>query len=65
MIYGLRSYLSLLLRCSSFILVRVLSNKNWIEGVRMQFNFQRFAALMRKETIQILRDRRFILLFSV
>jgi ABC-2 type transport system permease protein len=29
----------------------------------MQFNFQRLGALMRKETIQILRDRRFILLF--
>jgi ABC-2 type transport system permease protein len=29
----------------------------------MQFNFQRLLALMRKETIQILRDRRFILLF--
>ena len=29
----------------------------------MQFNFQRLFALMRKETIQILRDRRFILLF--
>jgi ABC-2 type transport system permease protein len=29
----------------------------------MQFNFQRLGALMRKETIQIIRDRRFILLF--
>ncbi len=29
----------------------------------MQFNLQRLGALIRKETIQILRDRRFILLF--
>ena len=29
----------------------------------MELNFQRLAALMRKETIQILRDRRFIFLF--
>jgi len=29
----------------------------------MQLNFQRLGALIRKETIQILRDRRFILLF--
>jgi ABC-2 type transport system permease protein len=29
----------------------------------MQFDFQRLGALMRKETIQILRDRRFIMLF--
>ena len=29
----------------------------------MQFDFQRLNALMRKETIQILRDRRFIMLF--
>jgi ABC-2 type transport system permease protein len=29
----------------------------------MQLNFQRLTALVRKETIQILRDRRFILLF--
>jgi ABC-2 type transport system permease protein len=29
----------------------------------MQLNFQRIAALIRKETIQILRDRRFIMLF--
>jgi len=29
----------------------------------MQLNFQRLTALIRKETIQILRDRRFILLF--
>lgn len=29
----------------------------------MQLNFQRLGALMRKETIQILRDRRFIMLF--
>ncbi|HVN15480.1 MAG TPA: ABC transporter permease [Anaerolineales bacterium] len=29
----------------------------------MQLNFQRLTALMRKETIQILRDRRFIFLF--
>ncbi len=29
----------------------------------MQLNFQRLAALIRKESIQILRDRRFILLF--
>jgi ABC-2 type transport system permease protein len=29
----------------------------------MQLNFQRLAALMRKEAIQILRDRRFVLLF--
>ncbi|MGB8215271.1 MAG: ABC transporter permease [Anaerolineales bacterium] len=29
----------------------------------MEFSFQRLGALIRKETIQILRDRRFILLF--
>ena len=29
----------------------------------MQFDFQRLGALMRKETIQIMRDRRFIMLF--
>lgn len=29
----------------------------------MQLNFQRLGALIRKETIQILRDRRFIMLF--
>src|SRR5512142_983407 len=29
----------------------------------MQINFQRLGALIRKETIQILRDRRFIMLF--
>ena len=29
----------------------------------MQLNFQRLGALIRKETIQILRDRRFIFLF--
>ncbi len=29
----------------------------------MQFDFQRLGALMRKEAIQILRDRRFIMLF--
>jgi|SRR5271157_53925 len=29
----------------------------------MQFDFQRLGALIRKETIQILRDRRFIMLF--
>ncbi|MCL4530884.1 MAG: ABC transporter permease, partial [Chloroflexi bacterium] len=29
----------------------------------MQLNFQRLNALIRKETIQILRDRRFIMLF--
>jgi len=29
----------------------------------MEFNFQRLSTLIRKETIQILRDRRFIMLF--
>ena len=29
----------------------------------MEFSFQRLGALIRKETIQILRDRRFILFF--
>ena len=29
----------------------------------MQVNFQRLGALVRKETLQILRDRRFIMLF--
>jgi len=29
----------------------------------MQFNFQRLSALIRKETLEILRDRRFIMLF--
>src|ERR1043165_2848178 len=41
----------------------LFSAKVRLKGVRMQLNFQRLGTLIRKETIQILRDRRFILLF--